>query len=154
MRVCIDYRDLNQVTIKNKYPLPKIDDLFDQLQRVRIFSKIDLWFGYHQLRMRVEDISKTVFRTRYRNYKFLIMPFGLRDTPTIFMDLMNRVVRPLLNYYVVVFTDNILIYFRDLEEHVKHLVIVLEILQKARLYAKFSKCEFWLEQILFLGHIV
>ncbi|XP_055814461.1 uncharacterized protein LOC129884138 [Solanum dulcamara] len=153
-RLCIDYRQLNKITIKNSYPLPRIDDLFDQLKGVNLFSKIDLRSGYHQLRVRKEDIPKTAFRTRYGHYEFLVMPFGLTNAPAIFMDLMNRVFRPYLDQFVVVFIDDILIYSKNEEEHDKHLRIVLQILQKKKLYARLSKCEFWLGEVAFLGHIV
>lgn len=153
-RMCIDYRELNQVTIKNKYPLPRINDLFDQLQGTQVFSKINLRSGYHRLRVRAENIAKTAFHTRYGHYEFLVMPFRLTNALAVFMDLMNRVFRPLLDHYVIVFIDNILIYSRDSGEHVEHLTTVLRMLRKAKLHAKLSKCEFWLDQIAFLGHIV
>ncbi|WRX08486.1 Reverse transcriptase domain - like 6 [Theobroma cacao] len=154
LRLCIDYRQLNKVTVKNKYPLPRIDDLFDQLQGAQCFSKIDLRSGYHQLRIRNEDIPKTAFRTRYGHYEFLVMSFGLTNAPAAFMDLMNRVFKPYLDKFVVVFIDDILIYSKSREEHEQHLKIVLQILREHRLYAKFSKCEFWLESVAFLGHVV
>ncbi|KAJ9543217.1 hypothetical protein OSB04_022924 [Centaurea solstitialis] len=147
-RMCIDYRGLNKVTIKNRYPLPRIDDLFDQLQGASWFSKIDLRSGYHQLRVKEADIHKTTFRTRYGHFEFLVMPFGLTNAPAAFMDLMNRVCRPMLDRSVIVFIDDIL------EDHVVHLREVLEVLRKERLYAKFSKCAFWLEEVQFLGHVV
>ena len=154
MRMCIDYRELNKVTIKNRYPLPRIDDLFDQLQGASYFSKIDLRSGYHQLRVRGEDVPKTAFRTRYGHYEFLVMPFGLTNAPAAFMDLMNRVCKPLLDKSVIVFIDDILVYSRNKEEHRVHLAQVLELLRMEKLYAKFSKCEFWLREIQFLGHVV
>ncbi|KAD2805410.1 hypothetical protein E3N88_38787 [Mikania micrantha] len=153
-RMCIDYRELNKLTIKNRYPLPRIDDLFDQLQGSAWFSKIDLTSGYHQLRVHEDDIPKTAFRTRYGHYEFLVMPFGLTNAPAVFMDLMNRVCRPYLDKFVIVFIDDILIYSKTKEEHEKHLKLVLEILREERLYTKFSKCEFWLKEVQFLGHIV
>jgi len=154
MRMCIDYRMLNKVTIKNRYPLPRIDDLFDQLQTASVFSKIDLRSGYHQLRIKDENVSKTAFRTRYGHYEFLVMPFGLTNAPAAFMDLMNRAFKPFLDQFVIVFVDDILIYSPDVKQHEEHLRTVLEILRRERLFAKFSKCDFWLEQVAFLGHVV
>ena len=140
-----DYRELNKVTIKNKYPLPRIDDLFDQLQGAQYFSKIDLRSGYHQLRIREADVSKMAFRTRYGYYEFLVMSFGLTNAPATFMDLMNRVFRPYVDQFVVVFIDDILVYSKSMEEHVYHLRTVLQTLREYQLYAKFSKFEFWTE---------
>ncbi|XP_052206818.1 uncharacterized protein LOC127811150 [Diospyros lotus] len=154
LRMCIDYRQLNKVTIKNKYPLPRIDELFDQLQGARVFSKIDLRSGYYQLRIKKEDVSKTAFRSRYGHYEYLVMPFGLTNTLAAFMDLMNRIFRPYLDHFVIVFIDDILIYSASREEHEQHLETILKTLQEHRLYAKFSKCEFWLTQIAFLGHVI
>ncbi|GKA20839.1 putative reverse transcriptase domain-containing protein, partial [Tanacetum coccineum] len=153
-RMCIDYRELNKLTVKNRYPLPRIDDLFDQLQGSQFFSKIDLRSGYHQLRVYEDDIPKTTFRTRYGHFEFTVMPFGLTNEPAIFMDLMNRVCRPYLDKFVIVFIDDILIYSKTQEEHVEHLRLVLELLKKEKLYAKFSKCEFWLREVQFLGHVI
>ncbi|GJY40405.1 putative reverse transcriptase domain-containing protein, partial [Tanacetum coccineum] len=154
LRMCIDYRELNKLTIKNRYPLPRIDDLFDQLQGSRYFSKIDLRSGYHQLRVHEDDIPKTAFRTRYGHFEFTVMPFGLTNAPTVFMDLMNKVCKPYLNKFVIVFIDDILIYSKTKEDHEVHLGWVLELLRKEKLYAKFSKCEFWLQEVHFLGHVV
>ncbi|GKA80761.1 putative reverse transcriptase domain-containing protein [Tanacetum coccineum] len=145
--MCIDYRELNKLTVKNRYPLPRIDDLFDQLQGSSVYSKIDLRSGYHQLRVRDEDIPKTAFRTRYGHYEFQVMPFGLTNAPAVFMDLMNRVCKPYLDKFVIVFIDDILIYSRNKEEHANHLRIILELLKKEKLYAKFSKCDFWIEAV-------
>ena len=154
MRLCIDYRELNKVTIKNKYPLSRIDDLFDQLQGATIFSKIDLRSGYHQLRIREEDIPKTVFRSRYGHYEFLGMSFGLTNAPAVFMELMNRVFKEFLDTFVIVFIDDILVYSKSEAEHEEHLRKVLTIMRTQRLYAKFFKCEFWLSEVVFLGHVV
>ncbi|GKE93223.1 putative nucleotidyltransferase, ribonuclease H, partial [Tanacetum coccineum] len=152
--MCIDYHELNKLTVKNCYPLPRIDDLFDQLQGSNIYSKIYLRSGYHQLRVREEDISKTAFRTRYGHYEFQVMPFGLTNAPAVFMDLMNRVYKPYLDKFMIVFIDDILIYSRNEKEHEEHLKTILELLKKEELYAKFSKCEFWINMIKFLGHVI
>ncbi|GJZ22418.1 putative nucleotidyltransferase, ribonuclease H [Tanacetum coccineum] len=153
-RMCIDYRELSKLTVKNLYPLPRIDDLLDQLQGLCYFSKIDLRSGYHQLRVHEEDIPKTAFRTRYGHFEFTVMPFGLTNAPAVFMDLMNRVCKPYLDKFVIVFIDDILIYSKSKEDHEVHLRLVLELLKKERLFAKFSKCEFWLQEVHFLGHVV
>lgn len=153
-RMCIDYRELNKLTIKNRYPLPRIDDLLDQLQGASFFSKIDLRSGYHQLRVREEDIPKTAFRTRYGHYEFTVMPFGLTNAPAAFMDLMNRVFKPYLDLFVIVFIDDILIYSKTKVEHERHLRLTLQALQGNQLYAKLTKCEFWLKEVHFLGHVV
>ncbi|GJX38063.1 putative nucleotidyltransferase, ribonuclease H [Tanacetum coccineum] len=153
-RMCIDYRELNKLTVKNRYPLPRIDDLFDQLQGSCYFSKIDLRSGYHQLRVHEDDILKTAFQTRYGHFEFTVMPFGLTNAPAVFMDLMNRVCKPYLDKFVIVFIDDILIYSKTKEDHEVHLRLVLELLRKEKLYAKFSKCEFWLQEVHFLGHVV
>ncbi|KAJ9561836.1 hypothetical protein OSB04_006996 [Centaurea solstitialis] len=143
-----------KLTVKNRYPLPRINDLFDQLQGSVWFSKIGLRSGYHQLKVREEDVHKTAFRTRYGHFEFIVMPFRLTNAPAAFMDLMNRVCRPMLNRLVIVFIDDILIYSNSKEKHVEHLREVLEILRKERLYAKFSKCNFWLQEVQFLKHLV
>nr|GEV69428.1 putative reverse transcriptase domain-containing protein [Tanacetum cinerariifolium] len=145
-QMCIDYRELNKLTVKNRYPLSRFDDLFDQLQGSRFYSKIDLRSGYHQLRVREEDIPKTAFRTRYGHYKFQVMLFGLTNAPTIFMDLMNRVCKPYLDRFVIVFIDDILIYSKNRKEHKGHLKLIMKLLKEEELYAKFSKCEFWLSK--------
>ena len=154
MRMCVDYRQLNKVTVKNKYPLPRIDDLMDQLKGAMVFSKIDLRSEYHQIRVKKEDVSKTAFRTRYGHYEYLVMPFGVTNAPAIFMDYMNRIFHEYLDQFVVVFIDDILVYSKSREEHEKHLRIVLQILRERQLYAKLSKCEFWLEEVQFLGHVI
>lgn len=147
LRMCVDYRALNEVTIKNKYPLPRIDDLFDQLKGASVFSKIDLRSGYHQLKIRQEDISKTAFVTRYELYEFTVMAFELTNAPAYFMNLMNKIFMEYLDQFIVVFIDDILIYSQNEEEHKQHLRLVLEKLRQQQLYAKFSKCEFWLDQV-------
>ncbi|GJS13806.1 putative reverse transcriptase domain-containing protein [Tanacetum coccineum] len=152
--MCIDYRKLNKLTVKNRYPLSRIDDLFDQLQGSSVYSKIDMRSGYHQLRIKEEDIPITAFRTRYGHFEFQVMPFGLTNAPVVFMELMNRVCKPYLDKFVIVFIDDILVYSKDEEEHGKHLKIILELLKKERLYAKFSKCDFWLDLVQFLGHVI
>ncbi|GJV29667.1 putative reverse transcriptase domain-containing protein [Tanacetum coccineum] len=141
-RMCIDYRELNKLTVKNRYPLPRIDNLFDQLQGSSVYSKIDLRLGYHQLRVWEEDISKTAFRTQYGHYEFQVMPFGLTNAPAVFMDLMNRVCKIFLDKFVIIFIDDILIYSKNKKEHEEHIKAILELLKKEELYAKFSKCEF------------
>ncbi|GJU20612.1 putative reverse transcriptase domain-containing protein [Tanacetum coccineum] len=153
-RMCIDYRELNKLTVKNRYPLPRIDDLFDQLQGSNIYSKIDLRSGYHQLRVREEDIPKTAFRTRYGHYEFQVMPFRLTNAPAVLMDLMNRVCKLHLDKFMIVFIDDILIYSRNEKEHEEHLKTIMELLKKEELYAKFSKCEFWINTVKFLGHVI
>nr|GFA66114.1 retrotransposon protein, putative, Ty3-gypsy subclass [Tanacetum cinerariifolium] len=153
-RMCIDYRELNKLTIKNKYPLPRIDDLFDQLQGSSVYSKIDLRSGYHQLCIREEDIPITTFRTRYGHYEFQVMPFGLTNAPVVFMDLINHVCKPYLDKFMTVFIDDILIYSKNKEEHGEHLKTILKLLKDEKLYAKFLKCDFWLNSIQFLGHVI
>ncbi|GJX74745.1 putative reverse transcriptase domain-containing protein [Tanacetum coccineum] len=152
--MCIDYRELNKLTVKNRYPLPRIDDLFDQLQGSSVYSTTDLRSGYHQLRVRKEDIPKTAFRTRYGHYEFQVMPFSLTNAPVIFMDLMNRVCKPYLDKFMIVYIDDILIYSKNKKEHEEHLKAILELLKKEELYAKFSKCEFWIPKVQFLGQVI
>ncbi|KAL4274070.1 hypothetical protein GQ457_13G013940 [Hibiscus cannabinus] len=154
MRLCIDYRQLNRVTIKNKYHLPRIEDLFDQLRDASVFSKIDLRSGYYQMKVKDADVPKTTFQTRYGHFEFLVMPFGLTNAPAAFMDSMNRVFKPYLDKFVVVFIDDILIYSRNKDDHAEHLRIVLQTLRECQLYAKFSKCKFWLSEVAFLGHVI
>jgi hypothetical protein len=152
--MCVDYRSLNEVTIKNKYPLPRIEDLFDQMNGASIFSKIDLRSGYHQLKIWESDIPKTAFRTRYGLYEYTVMSFGLTNASTYFMYLMNKVFMEYLDRFVIVLIDDILIFSKTEEEHEKHLRMVLEKLRSNQLYAKFRKCEFWLTEVAFLGHVI
>jgi hypothetical protein len=166
LRLCVDYRPLNAVTIKNKYPLPCIDILFDQLVGAQVFSKIDQLAGaqvfskidlrssYHQIKIRNEDIPKTAFSTRYGLYVYLIMSFGLTNAPTHFIYLMNSVFMSKLDKFVVVFIDDILVYSKSTEDHEEHLWVVLQRLRDHQLYAKFSKCEFWISEVPFLGHVI
>jgi hypothetical protein len=153
-RLCVDYRPLNAVTMKNNYPLPHIDLLFDQLIGAHVFSMIDLHSSYHQIKIHEEDISKIVFSTRYGLYEYLVMSFGLTNAPTHFMYLMNLVFMKELDKFVVVFIDNILVFSKSKREHEEHLCIGLQLLHDYQLYAKFSKCEFWLNEVQFLGHVI
>jgi hypothetical protein len=153
-RMCVDYRDLNAVTIKNKHPLPHIKDLFDQLQSACVFSKIDLCSGNHKLKIRPEDIQKTAFTYKYGLYENTVMSFGLTNAPTFFMHLMNKVFMDYLDTFVVIFIDDILIYSISEAEHEKHLRLVLQRLREHKLYAKLSKCEFWIVEVPFLGHVI
>jgi len=153
MRLCVDYRQPKKITIKNKYPLPRIDDLMEQLRCVVVYSKIDLKSGYHQIRVNEEDIQKTTFRTRYSHYEYLVMPFGVTNAPAIFMDYMNRIFHEFLDKFMVVFIDDILIYSKNHEEYERHLRIVLQILKERQSFGKWSKCEFWLKEVQFLGHV-
>nr|GEX23748.1 putative reverse transcriptase domain-containing protein [Tanacetum cinerariifolium] len=152
--MCIDFKDLKKLTIKNHYPLSRINDLFDQLRGACPFLKIDFQSGYHQLQVHEDAIPKTAFQTRYEHFESTVMPFGLTNAPAVFIDLMNRVCEPYLNKFVIIFIDDILVYSKIKEEHEFHLKLVLESLRKEKLYAKFSKCEFWLEEVHFLGHVV
>jgi hypothetical protein len=152
--LCVDYRKLNEVSIKNKYPLPKIEDLFDQLNAAKVLSKIDLRTGYHQLKVRESDIPKTTFTTCYGLFEYTVMSFGLTNAPAYFMNLMNKVFMKFLDKFVVVFIDDILVYSKTEEEHAEHLPLVLGTLREHQLYAKFSKCEFWLKEVGFLGHVI
>src|SRR6187455_1030284 len=153
-RMCVDYRSLNDVTMKNKYLLPRIEDLFDQMRGEMVFSKIDLRLGYHQMKIRPSDIPKMTFSTRYGLYEFTVMSFGLTNAPAYFMNLMNKVFMEYLDRFVMVFIDNILIYSKNDSDHEEHLRLVLQKLRDNQLYAKFSKCEFWLDEVPFLGHII
>ncbi|CAI7932609.1 unnamed protein product, partial [Closterium sp. NIES-54] len=154
LRLCIDYRALNAITIKNKYLLPRVEELFDMLGEATVFSKLDLRSGYHQIRLAEDDISKTAFRTRYGHFEFRVLPFGLTNAPATFMGLMNDIFRPFLDRFVIVFLDDILIFSKSLEEHAQHLRIVLDTLRHHRLYAKLSKCTFACSSIGFLGHVI
>jgi hypothetical protein len=154
LRLCVDYHPLNAVTIKNKYPLPRIDILFHQLAGAKVFSKIDLCSGYHQIKIKPSDIPKTAFSTRYGLHEYLVMSFGLTNAPAYFMYLLKSVFMPELNKFIIVFIDDILIYSKNLEDHARHLHIILQRLREHHLYAKFSKCEFWLDTVKFLGHTI
>jgi hypothetical protein len=140
--------------VKNKYPLLRIDDLFDQLKDAKIFSKIDLGSGYHQVRIKDEDISKTSFRTRYGHYEFTVVPFGLSNAPIVFMSLMNGVFEDYLDKFVIVFLDDILVYSRTEEEHEQYLRMVFQVLREHQLYSKLRKCSFYQERIHYLGNII
>jgi hypothetical protein len=152
--MCVDYRTLNDVTVKNKYSLPRIEDLFDQMRGARVFSKMDLRSGYHQMKIRPSDIPKTNVSTRYGLYEFTVMSFGLTNAAAYFMNLMNKMFMEYLDRFVVVFIDDILIYFKSDSDHEEHLRLVLQKLRHNQLYAKYSKCEFWIGEVPFLGHII
>jgi hypothetical protein len=152
--MCVDYHSLNEVTIKNMYPLSRIDDLFDQLKGASVFSKIHLRSGYHQLKIRAIDIPKTAFITQYGLYEYTVMSFGLTNAPAYFMYLMNKVFMEYLDKFMMVFINDILIFSKNEEEHDEHLCLVLQKLKENQLYAKLSKCKFWLKEVSFLGHIL
>jgi hypothetical protein len=153
-RLCMDYHALNEVIVKNKYPLPRIDDLFNQLRGACVFSKIDLRLGHHQLKIQECDIPKTGFVLRYGLYEYTVRSFGLTNALTYFMYLMNKVFMEYLEKFVVVFIDDILVYSRSEEERKEHPRLILQKLRDHRWYVKLSKCEFWLKQVAFLGHII
>ena len=152
--LCVDYRQLNKMTIKNKYILPRIDDLMDNLHGSLVFSKKDLRSGYHQILVKADDVQKTAFRSGYGHYEYVVMPFGVTNAPAVFIDYMNRIFRPFLDKFVVVFNDDILIYSKTQEEHAEHLRLVLGVLREKQLYAKLSKCEFWMGEVQFFGHVI
>ena len=154
MRLCVDYRQLNKGTIKNKYPLPRIDNLMHQLVGACVFTKIDLRLGYHWIRVKYEDILKTSFRIRYGHDEYLVMPFSVTNAPGVFLDYLNKVFRLYLDIFVAVFIDDILVYLKTIHEHEEHLRIVLKTLKDRKLYAKLSKCEFWLEKVSFLWLVI
>jgi hypothetical protein len=154
LRLCIEFSQLNKVTMKNKYPLPRIDDLFDQLKDEKKFSKIDLRYGYHQVRIKEENINKTSFITRYGHYEFTVVPFGLSNAPVVFMCLTNGNFREYLDKFFILFLDGIIIYSKSKEDHEQPLRMVLQLLREHPLYAKLSKCSFYENQIHYLGHII
>jgi hypothetical protein len=152
--MCVDYRSINGITINNKYPLPRIEDFFDQMRGARVFSNIDLRSGYHQMKIMPSDNPKTTFSTRYVLYEFTIMSFGLTNALAYFMNLMNKVFMEYLDKFVMVFINDIMIYSKNDSDHEEHLRLVLQMLRDNQLYARFSKCEFWLDEVPFLGHII
>jgi hypothetical protein len=152
--MCVDYRALNKITVKNRYPLPRIDDLLDQLKNVVYFTKLDLRSGYHQIRVAEQDAWKTAFKTKQGLFEWLVMSFGLCNAPTTFMCVMNDVFRPFLDDFVIVYLDDILIFSGTWDEHVRHVKQVLDTLQREKLYVKLSKCEFGKTALVYLGHIV
>ena len=154
VRMCVDYRALNRVTVHNRYPLPRIEDLLDRLQGAKLFTKIDLRSGYHQIRVHPSDVHKTAFRTRYGHFEFLVLPFGLTNAPATFMHLMHSIFREQLDDFIVIFLDDILVYSRDLSSHVAHVRKTFEILRQHSLFAKVSKCEFFRSSVHYLGHVV
>jgi hypothetical protein len=153
-RLCIDYHQLNKATIKDQYPFPRIDDLFDQMKGTMVFSKIDLRSGYHQLQIKKDSIPKTAFKTSFGHYEFTILPFGLTNTLGVFMSLMNRVFCEYLDKFIQVFIEDILVYSQTMEEHGEHLCLVLQCLRKNKLFGKLSKCSFYQSKIHYLMHVI
>ena len=154
LRLCVDYRALNKVTVHNRYPLPRIDELLDRLKGAKIFTKIDLRSGYYQIRVHPDDVHKTAFRTRYGHFEFLVLPFGLTNAPATFMHLMHSIFREFLDSFLIIFLDDLLVYSRSVEEHQAHVTQVLQVLRQHHLYAKVSKCSFFQHSVEYLGHVV